>query len=226
MDVLDDLTKLIYIAIGSEQLDECIQLCKKAMMLTRESDFDKWWDVRFIYSKCLIAGCDDNICYITEAIDYLEKLVDKISRDTNPLKWAMANLALGFAYDERKDGERKSNIEMVLKYYGNALEVFTQNEYPEEWAASLAGRGYAYAMREIGNIQENILKAMECILLVLQYYTRSDHPCQYWDKLKELNRLRLKLQDESLWNDLGSQFDNWNEINRDLRGEGLRVGME
>lgn len=54
----------------------------------------------------------------------MHNLSYNISKEKYTEKWAMTNLALGYAYDERKKDEIRDNTEKVLKHYKQALNSY------------------------------------------------------------------------------------------------------
>ena len=210
IDEIDGLFK-------SEQWQKCINLCRKVLPLTRRSEHDTWFRSRFILSKCLILNIDRRPEDIDESIDLLNELLSNIVKEDNPIRWAIVNLGLGYAYDERKGGDRKDCIELVIKHYKDALSVFTKDSQPEEWAATMAGIGYAYGARKIGDVRENASIGIKYIENSLKHYTKTENSCQYWDKLKEIKRLGMILHDHPQWDSILTGEFFTKEINQDLK---------
>lgn len=214
IELMDEINR----AFESEQWQKCISLCKIALPLTDLSEYDSWFDFRFKLSKCLILDSNSHSENIEESIEVLHDVLETLTKDDHPIRWAMVNLGLAYAYDERKKGDRQNNIEILIRYYENALSVFTFESHPEEWAATSAAIGFAYAIRDIGEIKDNVSKSIKYIASSLRYYTKADNPCQYWDKLKEIKRLKVILRDNMLWNRLLSENIESEEIENDLKG--------
>ena len=202
-------------AYESEATEKCILLCRTAMLSTELAKSDKWLKIKWTLSKALLLKGESNSGYRDEAIEILREIITNVRKRDNPTKWAMVNLALGHAYEE-KEKEDISNLDKAIRYYKEALSVFTIDKLPDEWAGTLAAIGYIYGRARDDESGNNITKAIQYILPSLQVYTKQKDPCQYWDKLKELWRLKSILQDDLVWNQIGTEYSYWEEINDDI----------
>ena len=63
-----------------------------------------------------------------------------------------------------------------------------------------AGIGLAYAEKQDNQKKENIIKAIENYLDTLMVYTKGEYPEDYEDSIRELGRLKKRLNDEHIWN--------------------------
>jgi len=210
--ILDEIGKYS----EDQEYTKCINLCRKALLLTNKKAFDEWYQIRFMLSNFLREEGKKKPAYIEESIDILFDLLNMTDKKQYPKYWGKVNLGIGFAYNEINTDNKGKNIKSAIKYYKNALRVFSLKEHPEEWAATMAVLGYIYAIKETGNKQENIILGIKYIVASLQYYQKSKHPCQYRDKIKELYRLKLILKNNMLWYEIISNFVGWEEIERSV----------
>lgn len=224
---MDDI-KTILDKIGkyseNQEYRKCINLCRKALLLTNIEIFDQWYQIRFMLSNFLREEGKKKPVYIKESIGILFDLLNMTDKTKYPKYWGKVNLGIGFAYHEITDNRGK-NIELAIKYYKNALTVFSLEKHPEEWAATMAVLGYIYAIKETGNKQENIISGIKYIFASLKYYQKTKYPCQYWDKIKELYRLKLMLKNNTLWYETINNFAGWKEIERSVEEHNQKLSI-
>jgi hypothetical protein len=62
------------------------------------------------------------------------KIPYNYTREAFPQQWARIQNNLAAAYHERIKGERKDNLERVITYAKNCLQVYTCVAFPQQWA--------------------------------------------------------------------------------------------
>ena len=197
----------IELTVQNKNVKKGKDLFQKLIQNTEKSNYKSWFKARYRYANFLIKFAKEKPKFIEEAIEILSFVLKNLSQDDNRTDWGMINIALGFAYNRRKSGDPETNIDNEIRYYEAALQTFNFNEKPERWAAAKAGVGYAYGRKRKGIKSENINKAMINIMDSLDYYTKNSFPDDYWDKMKELSRLKKLLGNDKLWNDMWEQYE-------------------
>ncbi|WP_013321115.1 CHAT domain-containing protein [Gloeothece verrucosa] len=76
-------------------------------------------------------------------------------------------------------GSRKSNLEIAIKGYQAALEVYTRAAFPVDWAMTQNNLGNAYRNRIRGEKAENIEEAISSYRHALEIYTRAAFPVDW-----------------------------------------------
>jgi tetratricopeptide (TPR) repeat protein len=75
-----------------------------------------------------------------EPIDCFNHALKIYAREFVPATyWAMLQHNLGLAYFNRKQGDRKENLERSIKCFNKSLEIFTQDKFPEKWKMNQQG---------------------------------------------------------------------------------------
>ncbi|EKD08259.1 tetratricopeptide domain protein [Arthrospira platensis C1] len=126
------------------------------------------------------------------AIVAYQAALEVFTRTAFPECWAMTQVNLGNAYNNRIRGERADNIESVIRCYQAALEVITRTAFPKDWALTQMGLGNAYWRRIKGERADNIESAILCYQAALEVTTRTAFP-EYWAKTH--NNLGLAYSD-------------------------------
>ncbi|MCF3607722.1 CHAT domain-containing protein [Planktothrix agardhii 1033] len=80
------------------------------------------------------------------------------------------------AYGNRIRGERAENLELAIKYYEAALEVYTRTAFPEYWAMTQNNLATAYSDRIRGERAENLELAIASYEVALEVRTRTAFP--------------------------------------------------
>ena len=184
------------------EFEKCIELSRKAIAVIDRSNPEEWFELRFDLSNYLLEDENAPSEQVEEAISILNDLLNEIEKHQEAEKWAMVNIGLGYAYDKRVKGDKQKNVEKVIEYYKRALTVLDKDKYPKHWAAIKAGIGYAFAVKETGDLKSNIIEGILNIRDSLEYYSKEEHPEDYWDKIKELKRLKKLLNDDKFWDTL------------------------
>ena len=73
-------------------------------------------------------------------------------------------------------GDRALNLEIAIKGYEIAGEVYTYKNFPEDWAETLNNLAIVYIQRIRGSKAENIEVAIQCLKAALRVHTRKDFP--------------------------------------------------
>ncbi len=213
MTSLNSTLKELNDVVISSDIEKSIKNSKEVIKLTDKSKYKEWFQVRYDFAGFLIKHSKNSPKYIEDAIELLNILLDNISENEKPMDWAMVNISLGLAYESRKESGKDKNIEYVIKFYKRALRVFTKKDNPLHWAAMKAGIGYKYAIRKTGNQKENIVNAVKYVRDSLEIYTKIQYPDQYWDKMRELARIKTLLNNENVWNEIWDEY----ESNKDFK---------
>jgi tetratricopeptide (TPR) repeat protein len=103
------------------------------------------------------------------------------TRDAFPKKWARTKNNLGEAYRKRIRAERAENIEienieMAIRCYKDAVEVFTREAFPEDWAMTQNNLAISYGNRIRGEKAQNIEMALASYTAALSVCTRDAFP--------------------------------------------------
>ncbi len=95
--------------------------------------------------------------------------------------WASVQYNLGNAYLDRISGQWAENLELAIRCYTQALEIYTRNDFPQYWARTQTNLGNAYSQRIRGKRSENLELAIGCYTQALQEFTYEKSP-QDWAK--------------------------------------------
>jgi uncharacterized protein YjbI with pentapeptide repeats len=69
-----------------------------------------------------------------EPIDCFNHALRIYTREYIPATyWAMLQRNLGLAYQNRRQGDRKENLERSIECFNKSLAIFTQNDFPDKW---------------------------------------------------------------------------------------------
>ncbi|MEM9803770.1 MAG: CHAT domain-containing protein [Cyanobacteria bacterium P01_D01_bin.56] len=110
------------------------------------------------------------------AIEAYKQVLQVMTREAMPDKWAQTMRALATAYQNRIRGDRAQNIEDAITIYQQVLQVRTREAVPEDWAQSIARLALAYQNRIRGNRAQNIEQAIDAYKQALQVITRETMP--------------------------------------------------
>lgn len=83
---------------------------------------------------------------------------------------------LGNACQWLPGGDRSTNLEKAIDFYGAAVQVYTQDTFPADWARIQNCLGEVYSSLPGGDHQANLKKAIQCYEAALQVYTRDAFP--------------------------------------------------
>lgn len=84
-----------------------------------------------------------------EPIDCFNHALSIYTRDYVPTTyWAMLQHNLGLAYFDRKQGDRKENLERSIECFNQSLEIFTQDVFPGKWKISQDDLGESLRLLE------------------------------------------------------------------------------
>ncbi len=203
-NTLDELEN----ARRSSDINRSIAIIKDSVALQDSSEIDKWFHVRYDFVCFLIDEGSQSPKYIEDAIEILNHLLNDMMENEKNLSWAMVNVSLGYAYDCRKDDDENENLENTIMYYKRALSIFTKKGNPRHWAAMKAGIGYKYAIKKSGNKMENFAIAVHHVRDSLEIYTKDQYPDDYWDKTRELARIKTIINDEKIWEKIWDEYEN------------------
>lgn len=109
-------------------------------------------------------------------IELCERALHWISKDSQPVIWAMLHDDLGSDLVLTLRGRRADNIEQAIQHYKLALEVRTCETRPLEWAATCHNLAEAYRQRILGEPADNIEQSIFYCNLALGVRTRTAHP--------------------------------------------------
>jgi CHAT domain-containing protein/tetratricopeptide (TPR) repeat protein len=96
-----------------------------------------------------------------------------------PRQYAETQHNLGNAYQQRIEGERRSNLEAAITCYREALRVLTIEAFPKQCAETQHNLGLAYADRIEGERRANLETAIACYREALRVYTIEAFPVDY-----------------------------------------------
>jgi hypothetical protein len=199
MNIHNEISK----AEKSKDFKKCIELYRKAIKSPDLFQANQLFDIKFNLANLLINDSNN----IEEAINIFSNLLQETDRMKETEKFAYLNLGLGFAYDQRTEGNRNENLKKVVDCYEEALVYFRKDTQPEKWASTKAGIGLAYAEIKNGENTEYIIKAIESYLDTLLIYTKNEYPEDYEDSIKELAHLKKRLNDENLWDKMMDRLE-------------------
>ena len=100
-------------------------------------------------------------------------------REVNTEMWGQTQNNLGNAYSNRIKGDKADNLELAIKAYTKALQVYTPLAFPQYWAATQNNLGNAYSDRIKGDKADNIELAIAAYTKALQVRTPQAFP-QNW----------------------------------------------
>jgi CHAT domain-containing protein len=103
-------------------------------------------------------------------------VLEVLTRDAFPEKWAMTQNNLGLAYSNRIRGERADNLELAIAALNLSLQVYTRDAFPYEWANSQNNLGNAYCNHIRGERADNLELAITAYNLSLEVYNREAFP--------------------------------------------------
>jgi len=123
-----------------ENIEKAIQCYNASLKVRTRTSFPKDW----AETLSNLAGVERTLANesIERSIERLQQVLEVRTRDTSPYDWAETQNNLAIAYTNRINGDRAENIQQAIKYYEQALEVYT-----------LAMPGYCLrAARALGNL--------------------------------------------------------------------------
>jgi CHAT domain-containing protein len=106
-------------------------------------------------------------------------VLEVLTRDAFPEKWAMTQNNLGLAYSNRIRGERADNLELAIAALNLSLQVYTRDAFPYEWANSQNNLGNAYCNHIRGKRADNLELAITAYNLSLEVYNRDAFPYEW-----------------------------------------------
>jgi CHAT domain-containing protein len=83
---------------------------------------------------------------------------------------------LGIEYENRIRGDKGDNLERAIKYYQEALSIYTRNAFSTNWAQTQNNLANAYSDRIRGDKGENLERAIKFYELALSVHTRETFP--------------------------------------------------
>lgn len=110
------------------------------------------------------------------SIKMWEDALSQFHRERYPQEWALAQLALGALYRERRAGDGAENLERSVTSLDRALEVLSFEATPGEWLRAHAHRGQAYLFRHEGDKSENLARALKSLRITAQHLKKEDDP--------------------------------------------------
>lgn len=205
-DILQEIEKLI----KADETQKSIELFEKALDLYQEIESEKYFSVRYRYALFLMSTEKASGSYIKKSIELLNDLRSVIElKENSQIDLAILILCLGRAYEllSKFYGNHSGYLRTTINYYEKAAEMFKSQDNHKNWAAAKASIGYAYGRLGSQNRVNDIEKAVCNIRDSLEFYTKTDHPDDYWDKMKELARLKSLIKDDSIWDSIWEEYD-------------------
>lgn len=114
-----------------------------------------------------------------EAINVLESVLDVFTREKDAVRWANAQLMLGYLFTAPLDGDRAYHLERATAALDAALEVFTADAFPDEWLRTHYQRGFVLFRRRGGHRDENLRKALGSQNIANAAITRDSAPAMW-----------------------------------------------
>jgi CHAT domain-containing protein/tetratricopeptide (TPR) repeat protein len=104
-----------------------------------------------------------------------------VEKKEYPALWADLHLEMANSLAKSPKGSRegKSNLELAIDHYKQALTVYTRMEAPKDWAATQYSLGAAYVDRIRGERADNLKQAIAYFNQALTVYTSMSNP-QEW----------------------------------------------
>jgi uncharacterized caspase-like protein len=132
-----------------------------------------------------------DVALLEEAAQTYRAILDKLTRERSPIRWAATQLNLGTALDGL--GERRNDMSLVekaLDAYRLALDVFRRDRLPLRWADVQFDMGKAFARlgehRQSAGQLEAAVAAFEA---ALGEYTREREPLSWADAQHDLGHV-------------------------------------
>lgn len=156
--------------------------------LTKEAAPEFRASINFEYAEVLAAiGSADSA---GEAINALECALNVLTRETDTVQWANAQLMLGEFFHALPDGDRAHNLERAAAALDAALEVFTADAFPDEWLRAHYQRGFVFVRRSGGHRDENLRRALESQKIATAAIPRDSAPA-VWAPLQVMRAQTL-----------------------------------
>jgi tetratricopeptide (TPR) repeat protein len=109
-----------------------------------------------------------------ESIARESECVRRLTKESFPVKWALAHLRLGDAFAQRVSGDRNENLEQGIKHMLVGQQVFVRSQFPEHWLwiqSSLCGM---YLLRIAGDRRGNLRKAKQYLVGLVEAFVGED----------------------------------------------------
>lgn len=158
----------------------CIELCRAALKdISKLGVTDRFRLWKFLALALLEVDTNKDV-NCEEAIQIYKTLIPQL--DENSVEWEAIHRYIGYAYQERKTGERADNLSNVIYYYEQALSV-PDNNIEDELLASIHAE-IAYSLNELTeldstNNNENLIQSREHLLKALEVFTSDQYPEEY-----------------------------------------------
>ena len=89
-------------------------------------------------------------------IELCQRALSKLTREQNPILWAVLQGELANAFAQSPPEDRAENIEQAIFHYQQALQVYTRQAFPEQWTTTQNNLAAAYSYRIRGERAENL----------------------------------------------------------------------
>ena len=110
------------------------------------------------------------------AITVYHLILEVLTFDTSPEKWATTQMNLGTILQARIRGNRADNLENAIACYQMVLKVYPRKAYPEQWAMTQMNLAIPYLHRIHGERAVNLEESIACSRLALEVCTREAYP--------------------------------------------------
>ena len=170
-------------------LEKALSIYQRVLGLSPRETFPEDWamtqyNLANVYGDRFRGDRADNL---ELAIGCYKLALEVYTREDFPEDWAMTQYNLAIAYrnrlggranadSDRIGGDRAENLELAIKGYKSALEVYTRADFPKDWAMTQNNLATAYKHRCRGDRAENIELAIKCYESALEVYTCADFP--------------------------------------------------
>ncbi len=126
-----------------------------------------------------------------QAIRYYEAAFQLYERQAKRTReWAMVQMSLGTAYQERIKGDKNENIRRAIACHKNALQFFDQRVPSPDWADAKYALAQAYSdMHLQGDDATDTERAIAACEAALEVFTRNEFPEKWAVAQQRLGRL-------------------------------------
>lgn len=115
------------------------------------------------------------------AVEAYRAVLGVLTRDADPLGWALANRNLGMALQaiaDREDDEKV--LDQTVDCFTAALKVFTRERFPRQWGTLKSRLGWVfYKIDLVRGDTERLKQSLAVLQEALQVYTRNDSPLRW-----------------------------------------------
>jgi len=138
------------------------------------------------------------------AIHHLELALGMVTKEADPDRWAklIGNLAL--AYEFRRTGDRKANIQRAIDYFRQTEEVFSRDAFPALWADTQANIAGLYMEFGDADPSEIDSRRVELLRSAAEVYEETGQPVKFIDTEQRLGAIYLV---NNRWSDAHHAYD-------------------